>query len=104
MKIVTLMSFACELIIAHRVHTPSLSGRISGCELERGLQADQGGKMGSWEVGRQFLSIYGTLWGRRKCGSHEIRNPPFTLLERERVASSIMGSNTVATCCEWLCT
>lgn len=42
MKIITVISFACEPVLAHS----SPSGRISepGCGLERRLQADQGGK------------------------------------------------------------
>lgn len=64
MKIKTVISFACEPVIAHRVHTPSPGGRRSepGCGLEKGLWTNEA----RWEVRRQLLSVYRKLWGSGK--------------------------------------
>lgn len=51
MKIITVISFACEPVITYRAHDPSPSGRTSepGRGLDRGPREDQQ-KASSWKA------------------------------------------------------
>lgn len=91
-----MISFTCEPVIAHWVHAPSPSGRIS----EPGFELDQGGKMGIWKAVAKHLQ--NTL-GKGNMKVSWSQKFSLTLVERERTASRIALSNTVATCHEQLC-